>query len=394
MKHSYIALVPRPLEAVCAREIAEISGVSNVVPLTGAVAFTGDLATLYRVNLWSACSMRVLQVLVDAPCQNANELYDLAWNVPWEQCVSARHTFAIRAHGQTPALKNTVFVSQRVKDALVDRLRDRINARPDVHATDPDVPIVVHLYAQNGEFRCRIALDSSGIPLSYRGYRFQNSAAPLKEALAAALLRVAGYHEMPLGTPLVDPFCGSGTFLIEAGMLTQRKAPGLHRSFAFQRWPHFDTSLWRKLHEDAVATPEVAFGKPFLFGSDHDPRMAKQTAQHANHLGLHIQTQTQDIQDVFPPSSAKGLVICNPPYGHRLGDESQLIDLYRTLGNVLKRRFAGWKAYILTGNLPLGRQIGLSPSARHVVYNGPIESRFLQFDLYSQSSKSNDIPLI
>jgi 23S rRNA G2445 N2-methylase RlmL len=189
-----------------------------------------------------------------------------------------------------------------------------------------------------------------------------------------------GPGELP---PLVDLCCGSGTLLCEGGLRALRVAPGLSRRFGFMTWRDYDATLWQKLSEEARAQSGTAAG-PFLYGADLDPGAVQTTQRSLEAAGLYAQARLTcgDLRDAVPPPGPKGIVVCNPPYGERLGNEAELVELYRGLGDTLKQRFAGYTAYVFTANLALGRQIGLRPSARHVLYNGNLEGRLLQFKLY------------
>lgn len=388
MSYELLALVPRPAESVCAEEIAACSDATHIRTAPGAVRFTGSLETLYRVNLWSRCAMRVVWVLREAPCPHPEALYELAHEIPWHHWITPKDTLAVRVHGQLPSATHSHYLGQRVKDAVVDALRSRFGNRPNVELQKPTFAIHVQLYTHNHESFACIGLDSSGAPLFQRGYRPVGGEAPLKETLAATLLRMAHYPNLPPRTVVVDPLCGTGTFLLEAAGMALQRAPGLFRSFAFEQWPMFSKDVWDNLRTQALHQAHIA-AAPFLFGSDQSARVlqeAQEGAQRAQ-VDTAICCTQQALQDAAPPQGvSQGLVICNPPYGHRMGEESKLVPLYRTLGDVLKRRFQGWTAYVFTASLPLAKQIGLRPQERHVVYNGPLEGRLLRFNLWQGAS--------
>lgn len=384
MSYELLALVPRPAESICAEEIAACSDATHIRTAPGAVRFAGSLETLYRVNLWSRCAMRVVWVLQEAPCPHAEALYALAHEIPWHHWITPKDTLAVRVHGQLPIASHSHYLGQRVKDAVVDALRARLGNRPSVEVQKPTFAIHVQLYTHNHESFACIGLDSSGAPLFQRGYRQGTGEAPLKETLAATLLRMAKYPALPHNTPVIDPLCGSGTFLLEAAGMALQRAPGLHRSFAFEQWPMFSKDAWEELRTEALHQARIAI-QPFLFGADENARVLQDAQQSARAAQVEtaIHFAQQALQNATPPADvAEGLLICNPPYGHRMGEESQLVPLYRTLGDVLKRRFPGWTAYVFTANLTLAKQIGLRPNERHVLYNGPLEGRLLRFNLW------------
>ena len=404
----YLALCARHTEPLVAAELQALPEVENVELGTGSVAFSGPPAALYRANLHLRCASRVLQLLSDTRCGGPEDLYAAAREVAWEEFIRPDGTLAVSAHGLLPGLDNSMYAALRVKDAVCDRFRDRFGVRPDIDVQKPMVRINVQLYeagsrdggaTDRGEPRCSLSLDSSDPPLHRRGYRHSGGEAPLKETLAAAIVALTGYPELaadaapesaPVSTgdpgelpPLVDLCCGSGTILCEGGLRALQVAPGLSRRFGFMTWRDFDPALWQRLGEEARAQKRPVAG-PFLYGADLDGQ-ALQTAQRsleAAGLGAQARLTCGDLRDAVPPPGPKGIVVCNPPYGERLGNEAELVELYRSLGDTLKRRFAGYTAYVFTANLALGRQIGLRPSARHVLYNGNLEARLLQFKLY------------
>lgn len=379
-----MALAPRPVEKVVAEEIKEIVPGTQVYTVPGGVRFEGPPETMMRVNLFSRCAMRVLLILAEGPCFHLDDLYELARQVPWEDWMTDTHSFVVQVQGRHADMHHTRYVSQRVKDAVVDRFHSRHQGRPRVDFLSPNLIISISLYHNGPTPAVCIALDTSGAPLFQRGYRSTPTEAPLKETLAATLLRMTGYHDSPKNACIVDPLCGSGTFLLEAAGMALKHAPGQRRSFAFERWPFLQQHAWKSMRDNATILGHSATG-PFLFGSDQNAsvlQQAKSAAQQA-HVDTIIQWDLSELQRIRPPSSlSAGMILCNPPYGKRMGEEEQLKPLYRQLGDVMKRHFQGWTAYVFTANLPLSRQIGLQPQERHIVYNGPLEGRLLRFNLW------------
>jgi len=415
----YLALCAHRIEPLVAAELRALPDVTDVQEGPGVVSFAGPLAALYRANLHLRCASRVVQLLSDTPCAGADDLYAAARALPWEDFMRPDGTLAVSARGLLPGIDNSMYAALRVKDAVCDRFRDRYGVRPGIDVRQPMVRINVQLYDardprtpgdresrhQHIEPRCALSLDSSDPALHQRGYRQGGGDAPLKETLAAAIIALSGYPELGPGRdpaadpareaadlarraagelpPLVDLCCGSGTLLCEGGLRALGIAPGLSRQFGFMSWRDFDAGLWQRLQKEAREQQRAATG-PFLFGADLDGR-ALQTAQRSlEGAGLmqYARLACGDLRDAEPPPGPGGVVICNPPYGERLGHEAELVELYRGLGDTLKRRFVGYTAYVFTANLALGRQIGLRPSARHVLYNANLEGRLLQFKLY------------
>lgn len=409
----YLALCARHTEPLVAAELRTLPEVTEVELGSGMVAFAGPPAALYRANLHLRCASRVLQLLGDFACAGADDLYAAARLIPWEEFLRPDGTLAVSAHGLLPGIDNSMYAALRVKDAVCDRFRDRYGVRPDVDVKQPMVRINVQLYDGGGaraeepgrpgshaEPRCALSIDSSDPPLHRRGYRHSGGEAPLKETLAAAILALTGYPESVVAAaeapstesaesascelpPLVDLCCGSGTLLCEGGWRALRVAPGLSRRFGFMTWRDFDAALWQRLSQEARAQ-QRRVAEPFLYGADLDGRALEAAQRSLAAAGLlpYSRLARGDLRDAEPPPGRSGIVVCNPPYGERLGDEAELVELYRGLGDTLKRRFAGYTAYVFTANLALGRQIGLRPSARHTLYNANLEGRLLQFKLY------------
>lgn len=395
----YLALCAYNVEPLVAAELRALPEVTGVEVGSGQVSFAGPPAALYRANLHLRCASRVLQLLGDFAYAGADELYEAARGIAWEEFLSPEATMAVSARGLGPGIDNSMYAALRVKDAVCDRFRARFGARPDVDVQQPMVRINVQLYSgPTAEARCALSLDSSDPPLHHRGYRHSGGEAPLKETLAAAILAHTGYPDIgsdpasptaadapggPEMPPLVDLCCGSGTLLCEGGLRALRVAPGLSRRFGFMTWRDFDPALWQRLSDEARGQRRPV-AEPFLYGADLNGRAlaAAERSLEAAGLMTYGRLCCGDLRDAEPPPGGPGIVVCNPPYGERLGDEAQLVELYRGLGDTLKRRFAGYTAYVFTANLALGRQIGLRPSARHVLYNANLEGRLLQFKLY------------
>jgi putative N6-adenine-specific DNA methylase len=267
------------------------------------------------------------------------------------------------------------FVALKTKDAIVDRIREACGSRPSVDTASPDVRVNVHL----NKNRCTISLDSSGDPLDRRGYRLERNEAPLRETLAAAVVALTGWD----GTvPLADPMCGSGTIPIEAALVAGRIPPGLQRSFGFQRWIDYDAALWRGVVREAEAE-KVRVPLGLITGYDQDSRALKVASRNSAKAGFEGQLHFFHANlEEFRPEGEGGVVVINPPYGRRLGDEEELKELYCRIGDVLKQRCRGWTGYVLTGNLELAKYIGLKASRRFVLFNGAIECRLLKYELY------------
>lgn len=371
----YFATVARGLEEIAAREI-EALGAKAVETAFAGVAFAGDRELLYRVNLWGRTLFRVLVPVAEFPCTSAKMLYDEVRSLPWDRYLTPEQTLAVHCTGKNRALNHTHFSALQVKNAVVDAQREQFGARSSVDVEAADLRLNLHIHRD----RAVLSLDSSGTSLHRRGYRPAMGTAPLKETLASALLAMAEYSPE---IPFFDPLCGSGTLPLEAAMQSARVAPGLFRDrFGFEAWPDFDAPLWERLKQEAQLTRRTSL-PAYVGGSDKDAEVIEQARTNAYECGLEetIAFGCADVREIEPPCDA-GILICNPPYGERLGDHQQLGAFYKLLGDIFKQRFKGWTAYILTGNLELGKQVGLRPSRRMPVFNGGIECRLLKYELY------------
>lgn len=371
----YFATVARGLESITAQELERL-GAKQVRPDFTGVHFSGDRTLLYQVNLWARTVFRVLVTLREFPCPNADRLYTEVQKIDWKQYIQPHNTLAVNATGGNRQLNHTHFTALQVKNAIIDQQRRQFGQRSSVDTENPDLLINVHIYQD----RCILSLDSSGGSLHRRGYRPAMGLAPLKETLAAALLDMAEWEP---DLPFLDPLCGSGTLPLEASLKALNIAPGLFRpEFAFEKWPDFDQPLWTQLLDEAEESQIPQLKAPIM-GSDKDAEILEQARINARQCQISDQikfTQT-DIKNLEAPAD-KGVIICNPPYGERLGDAAELGDFYKLLGDVFKQRFKGWTAFVLTGNKELAKRVGLKAARRIPVYNGSIPCTLLKYELY------------
>ncbi len=380
---AYFATCAKGLEYLLRDELAAL-GASDVHEKLAGVAFAGDLSIGYRACLESRLASRILMPLAEFDAANADALYGGVHAIDWSGHLDATGTLAIDAVGTTPALTHTQYIAQRVKDAIVDQFRDRVGARPGVDLEQPSVRINVRLHRNVAT----VSLDLSGAPLHRRGWRRGQGEAPLKENLAAAILIRGGWPDaFAKGGALVDPMCGAATLLIEGAAMAADVAPGLAREyFGVVGWRGHDAALWSSLRDAAKARAEEGLRKlpPLFFGYDADPHVLNEAKRNAQAAGLagFIQLARQDIEHLQRPAEAGGgLVVCNPPYGERLGERGELPALYALLGQRLQGEFAGWRASIITLDDGLGHALGLRAQKRYVLFNGALECRLLVFDL-------------
>ncbi|HVG59153.1 MAG TPA: THUMP domain-containing protein [Hyalangium sp.] len=369
------ATTARGTEDLLAEELREL-GARRIRQDRGGVRFLATLDEALRVCLWSRIAMRVLYPLGEFEAHGAEGLYEAAASVPWEEHLTPGHTFAVEATLRDSEHSHSGFVALKVKDALVDRMRGTLGARPDVNTRNPDVSVVAHLARE----RLSLSLDLCGEPLHRRGYRVRPTPAPLKETLAAALLRAARYTGEEA---LVDPMCGSGTLLIEGGFIARRRAPGIGRSFAVERWPHLgarakelleDMRADARRHERKVLVPLRGFDK------DPDALEAAWRNVKAARLSEEIQIAEGDATKPLPLPEGGGLLITNPPYGERIGSGGQkgMKSFYFKLGENL-RSLDGWRVFILSGNPAFESAFHARPSIRRDVWNGPIACTLLGY---------------
>lgn len=374
MNH-YFATVARSLESIAAAEIESL-GAKEVRPDFTGVHFIGDKATLYRVNLWARTIFRVLVPLREFYCPNSNILYQEVQKIFWGEYLQSHQTLAVNCTGSNQKLNHTHYTALQVKNAIVDQQRRESGQRSTIDAKNPDVLVNVHIKQD----RCILSLDSSGASLHRRGYRQAMGSAPLKETLAAALLDMAQWDAT---LPFLDPLCGSGTLPLEAGLKALNIAPGLFRQkFGFESFPDFDRQLWQMMLTEAKNSRIDELKAP-IWGSDRDADVLTQAYGNAVRCGIEHQIQfTQtELASIEAPADS-GMIICNPPYGERLGEAQELGALYKTLGDIFKQRFKGWTAFILTGNKELAKKVGLKASRRIPVYNGAIPCTLLKYELY------------
>jgi putative N6-adenine-specific DNA methylase len=374
----YFATVARGLESIAAQELERL-GAKEVRPDFTGVHFVGDTALLYRVNLWARTIFRVLVTLREFRCPDADHLYQEVQKIDWEHYLHPDNTLAVNATGGNRQLNHTHFTALQVKNAIVDQQRRQFGERSSIDTENPDLLINVHIYQD----RCILSLDSSGASLHRRGYRPAMGVAPLKETLAAALLDMAEWEP---SLPFFDPLCGSGTLPLEASLKALNIAPGLFRmQFAFEKWRDFDEALWNQLLKEAENSelPEL---KAPIFGSDRDLDILNQARINAQQCGIADKiTFTQadlSVLSLLEAPADNGIIICNPPYGERLGNATELGDFYKLLGDVFKQCFKGWTAFVLTGNKELAKRVGLKASRRIPVYNGSIPCTLLKYELY------------
>lgn len=374
MTERFFAPCPRGLEQPLATELAAL-GASDVVPGEGGVALMGELDLAYRANLESRIASRILWRIGGAAYRDERDLYELVRAIEWTRYFKPERTLRVDIAATRSPLTSLEFATLRVKDAVCDRFRADRGVRPSVDKRAPDVRIHVHLT----ECEASVYLDTSGEPLFRRGYRRDGDEAPLRENLAAGLLALAQWTP---ARPLLDPMCGGGTIVTEAALMAADRAPGISRTFGFQKLAWYDGPAWQRIRQLARDRIHPAPQENRIVASDiADAAIARtsstlRTAQ----VNDFVRVEQADVLTRVAPDSA-GLLLANPPYGVRLADARQLEAFYPQLGDALKRRFSGWTAAFLTGDLRLAKLIGLKPDRRIPLWNGAIECRLFMFRL-------------
>jgi putative N6-adenine-specific DNA methylase len=375
----YFAVCPGGLEAALADELDAL-GAREVREEGGGVAFNGTRELGYAVNLHSRIASRVLWQVGRRGYTTEQHLYDATQEVRWQDLMSAQQTLRVDVTASRSPLKSLEFAMLRIKDGIVDRLRTLSGARPSIDRQDPDVRVFAYLDQRT----VTLYIDLSGEPLFKRGWRADKGEAPLKENLAAGLLALAGWTPE---VPLLDPFCGSGTIVIEAATIATRRAPGLNRPFAFERLANFDRAAWRRLKDKALAAVDDTAAAQIV-GSDISTRVIEQARANARLAGLdaflgdgRLRLEGCDARTVEPPAE-HGMIISNPPYGEQSAPRSSTVPkMMGEVGDRLKAAFPGWHAWFLTSDRQLPSQMRLSETRKPVLYNGALECRFFRFEL-------------
>ena len=376
-----IAKTVSGLEEILKSELDTI-GAQNTEVMNRSVSFEGDRSCMFRANYLCSTALRILLPVHVFEINTQDDLYREIRDFPWEEHLDEDSTLAVDAVISYTVFTNSQFVAQKTKDAIVDRFREKKGSRPSVDLDDPTLRINVHLFKNT----CTVSLDSSGQSLHKRGYRKQTGIAPLNEVLASGLIRLSGWDAKK---PLLDPMCGSGTILIEAAMLASRIPSGYFREdYGFMKWKDFDRALWENVKSEAAQRIRHS-DELKIVGFDKSVMSLKRAVENVGFAGLDRQIYLKRVafEDSVPPS-AEGVIIMNPPYDERIElDDS--VAFYKMIGNVLKRKYSGYKAWVISSDLEAIKFIGLKPSKKYKVYNGPLECRFLGFDLYEGKKTIN-----
>ena len=372
--NNFFLTCPRGLEEVTANDINQHINDTPIIK-KGGISFFGDTSDMYKINLYSRTGMYLLKKLLFFKAKNFDYFYRKIFHYEWEKIIDCSKSFSIRIKSKSNFFENSGYTTLKAKDAIVDRIRKKTGKRPSIDKLNSDVKIFIIIKDDD----IKVFIDSSGRPLFMRGYRSKIHKASLNECLAAGLVLLSNWNKV---SPFYDLMCGSGTIPIEAAMIAHNIPPGIKRKrFAFQLWPDFDQTLWQKTIEDAKSNINLDL-KVEINGSDSIKKNVNLAVESSKKIGLHdkINFSREDLEN-FKCQSEKGVIILNPPYGLRLGDEKKLQDLYQKIGDVFKNECSGFDAYIFTHNKILAKSVGLRTKRKFILKNGQLDCRLLYYPM-------------
>ncbi len=379
MTEQFFAPCPRGLEIPLSNELKTL-GAEGISATDGGVHFSGPGSLSYKINLHSRTASRVLWRVAKAKYTTEQDIYDTALALPWADWFDVSRTFKINMTGIKSPLRSLDFATMKIKDAICDKFREGCGERPSINTQDPDIRIHAFL----DESWVTLYLDTSGDALFKRGVRQYTNIAPLRENLAAGILMLSGW--LP-GTPLLDPMCGSGTFLIEAAQMTLNIAPGIGRHFAFEKLHTFNDEKWQAMRNEAIAAQKPVVSLP-IYGSDlygDELKAARLNLENAGLLNA-VSLKQANILEITAPAD-HGVLVANLPYGERMGELDEMRVLYPQLGDALKQKFKGWNAYLLTADLAMPKSIRLSVSRKTPLFNGALECRLFEYKMVDGSNR-------
>ncbi|MCF8298592.1 MAG: class I SAM-dependent RNA methyltransferase [Saprospiraceae bacterium] len=369
------------LEEVLAEELKAI-GAEDISILKRAVSCKGDNELMYKANYLCRTALRVLKPIAVFEVDDEKDLYDKISKIDWLKIINVDGTLAIDAVVNNSTLTHSQYVSLKTKDAIVDQFRDKFGKRPSVDLKHPDIRINIHISRNN----CTVSLDSSGDSLHKRGYRKTLGIAPINEVLAAGLILLSEWDKK---SDFVDPMCGSGTILIEAAMMANNIPAGYYRKFfGFTKWMDFDKKLWEKILDDNKFDDLSSEAR--IIGSDISPQAIAEARENLLNSELYtkIELKIAALKDLEPFENG-GIMVCNPPYGVRVQTDD-IIELYKEIGDALKQKFRGFNAFVISSDLRAIKFIGLKPSKKIIIFNGPLECRYNKFEIYQGSKKAKN----
>lgn len=367
------------LEPVLADELKAL-GMHDCIQVNRAVVLEGDLTWLYRCNYELYTALRVLLPVIEFDAANEHEFYQKIYDYNWSEYMDLKNTFSIDSVVKSDRFRNSKYIALKAKDAIADHFRNKYGKRPNVNTINPDVRFNVHIY----ENKCTISLDSSGSSLHKRGYRIHSVEAPINEVMAAGLIKLSGWNG---DQTFIDPMCGSGTLVLEAAMIASQTPPNfLREEFGFQKWKNFDSQIWNQVKNAAQSRRKEV--NQIILGMDRHLKALRGAHMNAieAQLDKYILFEKYDFFK-YQPRHKPLTLITNPPYEKRI-KTGDINTFYKQIGDKLKQDFSACSAWIFSGNLEALKHIGLKASTRYNMYNGPIPSKFLKFELYEGSKKS------
>jgi putative N6-adenine-specific DNA methylase len=381
IKFKMVAKTFRGLEDVLYKELENL-GATDLNKGNRMVEFTGNQKMLYKANFHLRTALKILKPIFEFKAKNEDELYKSIQTIDWSNYFDLKNTFSVDSVVFSNNFSHTKYVALKVKDAIVDQFREKFGKRPYVEVDDPDLRINIHI----SNDLCTVSLDSSGDSLHKRGYRIKTNKAPLNEVLAAGMILLSGWDGKSL---FIDPMCGSGTLVIEAAMMAHNIPPGLYRKkFGFETWKDFDSELLENIYEEESPENKIDIS---IIGSDISEIATRISLENIENAALKkkIDVITKPIEDFIPPKDEIGTIITNPPYGERL-KKNEINDFYKSLGDKFKKSFKGYNIWMLSSNFEAIKNIGLHPSKKMTLFNGALECKFLNYEIYEGSKKRKD----
>tara|TARA_B100001769_G_scaffold88097_1_gene67335 strand:- start:2314 stop:3456 length:1143 start_codon:yes stop_codon:yes gene_type:complete len=379
LKNHYFASCPRGLEDILQKELLVINA-SDLEKVDGGILFTGNHEVLYKANISSRVATRIMYLVKKGVYENEEDIFKSALDVNWSSLFEVNKTIKVSTTAIKCPLKSVDFMTLRIKDAICDFFRKKFGKRPSVEVREPDIK--VHLFLERNNFS--LYLDASGNPLYQRGFRAASVEAPIKENLAAGIIELSGWKP---GQAFLDPMCGSGTFLIEAALIATNQAPGLRRDFGFMAWKNFDKALFKNIKK---SYQNAIIQKDFLriYGSDKDLRAIRVSKKNLVLAGFEdcIQLACKQFKEIKPPLD-EGVLVTNPPYGERIGDDEELDNAYPDWARTLKQSFAGWRTYFLTNDFRMPKLMRLAPSKKTPLFNGALDCRLFEIKMVAGSNR-------
>jgi putative N6-adenine-specific DNA methylase len=369
------------LEEILVNELTAL-GAKEIEKLNRAVAFEGDLEMMYKANLCLRTALRVLVPIHSFTVKNEYDLYQRIKEMEWENYMNVSDTLAINCSLNSTLFGHSQYLEQKTKDAIVDRFRERLGKRPSVDTEFPTLRINLFVNQEN----CIVSLDSSGESLHKRGYRDQTNLAPINEVLAAGMILLTGWDGK---SNFIDPMCGSGTILIEAALIARKIPAGSYKSmFGFEKWKNFDADLWENVYDQAMN--QITDNQPLILGGEISKHVARKAIINVNEANMKnaIRIENCAFQDL-PAPEGNGILVLNPPYGERMDKDEDINALYKSIGDTLKKKWAGYNAWLITSNTEAAKYIRLDPKPKIKLFNGSLECRFMRYELYSGSRRKD-----